>query len=102
LSAASQINWRWWSNRSQLRGVDPPDGEAPLVALEDTSTNGTRWNGTLLLLDAVLLTHNDSINVGGQIFTFEQPESIDRATGQSKLKYEKIGHYKVSNRCIGE
>jgi len=78
-----------------------PEGEAPLVAMEDTSTNGTRWNGSLVRLDAVLLTTNDSINVGGQIFTFEQPESIDKQTGKSKVEYARVEPYKVSDRLIG-
>ncbi len=78
-----------------------PEGDAPLVALEDTSKNGTRWNGSLVVLDAVLLTHGDSINVGGQVFTFEQPESIDRPTGKSLIKHTKIHPYKILSRCIG-
>lgn len=57
--------------------------------------------GSLIRFDSVILTHLDSINVGGQLFTLEQPESMDPITGQSTVTPTKVGHYNVLNRIIG-
>ena len=76
---------------------DQEDGVLPLVYAEDTSRNGTFWNGTLITkgFGGILLSDGDKLRISSCIrYTFRQPSA---KAPQSPFDLLQEREMKVSN-----
>ncbi|KAG0143633.1 hypothetical protein CROQUDRAFT_660980 [Cronartium quercuum f. sp. fusiforme G11] len=93
----------------KLYAIECDTGER-LVCIEDTSTNGIRYNGQLVHKKAVILNDSDTIELSGEKFTYfhssppGQWQGVHYTPGendQKRFQSIKIGPYKITERVLG-